>query len=61
MENNRKEAEKTTKEEGGMYVLLLEVLHDLVVYKDPCINIDINKIIIVCVCVCIGKKFIVDM
>jgi hypothetical protein len=44
MENNIKEAVKTRKEEGSMHVLLLEVLHYLVVYKDPCINIDTNKI-----------------
>jgi hypothetical protein len=29
-----------------MYVLLLEVLQYLIVYKDPCIDIDTNKIIV---------------
>jgi hypothetical protein len=47
MFNYRKwqEVEEMKKQED-MYALLLEVLHDLVVYKDPSFNTDINKIIV---------------
>jgi hypothetical protein len=44
IENNRKEANKTRKMDESMHVLFLEVLHYLVVYKDLCINIDIDNI-----------------
>jgi hypothetical protein len=42
-----RETKKMRKEEWGMYVLLLEVLHYLDIYRDPCINVDINKIVYV--------------
>jgi hypothetical protein len=57
IEHNRKEAEKT-KREGDMCVLLLEVLHCLVVEKEPRINIGVNNIVIhtharthICMCI----------
>jgi hypothetical protein len=34
------------KEERAMCLLLLEVLHFFAVDNDPCINIDINNIIV---------------